>query len=460
MRNRINSLVTLPVFFLAVLALSYGCEPQAGGGDPDLERAIELIDLASQGYVSAEYADEFDVLDAEGFRQATLREALSHLEAAAGRGEPTQRVTARKMMADILASAARDQARQANAAYSELVVTNGLTAQLRLVSKAHLRTRLLEGDRSVVRAELEQERESQLRQRDGLREMATGLEEELANLIEQRDEHAQRASDLRAEYHALQEEAFTLEGDEYYELMDRADEAERRAAEADVEAEDLDVRIERRRSELTGIEAELAGIQEVLEDVAEQLDAWENREQVRSEQFDRVAPEHVAAAEELVSRFDSAMQRYEEHVHEPFAAGAEHIAEAIERLEAAVDQSRGSERDELQSELLSKRLTQVNLLSDQVVAAGGFGRTLDTLASRAPQVIPEQFDADAFSRSRQRLAERQQQVAEAAESAVQIARTLASELGNVADERIQRFADRQRPRLGEYLEMIEQHKLY
>lgn len=459
MRNRLLPLAALSLALPGVTLLSAGCEPQADGGDPDLEQAIELIHLASEGYVPANRTDAFDALDVEGFRQAALQEALSHLESAARRGEPEQRVAAQQMMADIHASAARSAARRANTAYSELVTTAGMTAQLRIVSQAHLRLRLFDRDRSVVRRELEREVERQRGDRDRLRSLASELEEEIAALVEERDGHREQASEARAKHHELREQAFLLEGDEYYDLLDEATRAERRAAAAEVEAERVDVQLERRRSELVAVESELAGIESVLADVATQLEKWEQREAVHSDELDRVQPEHQAAAEELVARFDRATQRYDERVREPFLAADEHITEAIDRLESLVSQASGSQRHEVQQDLLAKRVAKVHLLSDHVIAAGGFAHTLGILARQAPRVMPEAFDADVFARARDRVAAQQREVAEATESAVQVARTLASELGNVNDQQLQRFSDRQRAILARYQETVRRHAL-
>lgn len=450
----------LTAMLLVGVGFATGCEPREPAVSADLEEAIELVQLASRGYVPAEHAEEFDTVDVEAFRQATLAEARPRLTEALRNGTTAERVTAGQMLADIHRAAARHAAREAEAAHSALSAdAANLATKLRNVAKLDNRIALLRQDRSAVQRELTAEREAQQQRRDQLASEREDLQREIAELRERRDEQRQRAEAQAEEANELRTRAFTLEGEEHYEMLDEAADVARRGSEADVEAERTEALLERREAERTAVENELMAIDAVLDDIAGQLEQWEEREQSRAERLEALEQEHLEAGEALLEHFAQVREGYQEQVEARFSAAGDDMAEAVELLEAAADRAQGARRTGLQRDLLAQQIAQVQVLVDHTMTAGSFGRTLAPLAQRGPTVMPEALDAAVLDQAYRELVERQEEAVLAGTGAAQAAQGLASELGNVAEDEIQRFADRQRSNLARYIERLNEHAL-
>jgi len=352
-----------------------GCEREGTPTPPSpLADAMRQLQLASAGHAAdADFEGSLEAYQQEKLDGA--REAFNRaLEREAGDLSPTHLATAAEALATIDAEEARRLVGQAITSWARQVDTSAKAAHL-FEQMAQLRdfastyadagpaTTLsqLTLDLSEERENLQDYRSDVLK---GLRDRIAGVKERIADLRQRQRAQSKRASELLSR-------AVDASGQERFDLYDRS---LRRSAEADA----LAGRVDLAEHELSTLESELA-IAEIEE--ARRRARIEVMEQVRQ----RVSKEQAALRTEVVEaeRTADALQgrlielltaRSEAHTREivsRFDTAADRFERAVETLSEARDRLRGEDREGITLSLASK---QTGL---------GFARREALLADRA-----------------------------------------------------------------------------
>ena len=453
-----HSLVAVSLIVCLFAAL--GCERRESAGNEHLQSARELIERASQGYTESGQANPDDPTRLEQFRQRMLDKALGQLERAVQAGSPQQQVAARRLLADVHASAARRTTRQATTAYADLAASaNKLISQLRAVDRLANQAAVHSQDRSAIRDALQAEIQAQQEQQSSAQSEAEELKGQIAELENKRDQHRQAAKQANQQQHKLEQQAFDAEGDQRYKLLDQASEAGQRANKADTQAERVQVRIERLNAQLSIVQTKLSEIGKALKNLNAQLDQWRERQREADQQLEAVQQKKAEAAQKLVDQFKEAQSQYEQQVHQALTAAGGRMQDAVSQLQEAANQAGGDQHTSVRQDLLAKRVTQTYVLNEHVMVAAGFGRTISILAHRAPQIMPQR--ADTFVEARRNIVQQQQDVVDAAREAAQNGQTVADELLNATSEGtdLYSFATTQDDYLRSYVERVNENDL-
>ena len=411
MRDRSPAVAALCLFVSGLLAVTGGCDRREGAAGGDFQAALTLMDKANQGYIApdAEAPAGDETLSLQQYRQQTLDKALARLEQVVQSGDAAQKSAAHRMLADIHVSAARYKARQSASAYAALAAeTSSLITQLRAIDRLDSQAALFSQDRSSIKDAIEAELQAQQAQRQDVAARITELNQQIEQAETQRAAARKKAEAASGEQHELESDAFVAEGDEHYNLLDRASEAKRRAGAAAAEANKHQVQIDQLQSQREIEQVKRQQIDQSIEQLEAQLRTYEQQQQTRSAEAENARQQRANAATQLVNAVEQMHQRFQQQVSQPAGTAADRAATAVEQMQKAVDTAGAAERDSARRQLLNKRVTQVRLLTDHATFLGGFGGTVSILTSRAPDIIPDQ--ADAIQSVRREVANQQQQV--------------------------------------------------
>jgi hypothetical protein len=429
---------------------------QQAAGEKNLLAAIERIDQAHQGFVPASMSTDGVPMELQTYRQDTLNDALAQLEKVIQSGTPQQQAAARRLFAEISASASRHLARQALAEYANLAArSTAMLSYLAAADRAAARAALFVSDDAAVTAELESARQTQLGQQQELQQRIEQLqsqrdqhEQQLAQSRQQADQAVAAASDFR-------QQAFVATGDEQYDLYDKAAEQDRVASSASAEAEKHRMALDVLDSQLVVLDRQQQLVRELLTDLEQEANEAAEQMQLAKQSAAAAEDDRKEAAQALAQEFEQVMAVYEQAVDGQFDQAAQRIAQAVQAVENVASQS-AAERQAVQSDLLAALNEQTHTLTQHAIVAAGMAHTVGALAAGSERLgLPT---APMLTQALDQLKTKQDALIEQARAAVTAGQELTTALLDEVseDSPMATFAQAQAKQLQTYAGQLQQ----
>lgn len=436
--------MTLPSMLLAVLAgaaLS-GCG-NAQSQQSELDEALRTVQLAEVGYVPNQAGNTASVA---AYRQQTLGKAAQQLDLVIQNGTPGEKVAARRLKADIQASAARDAAREAAAEYEQLapraveLVTYAVAAE-----RAAARGAAMDERQPAVIAGLNEEIGKQNQRKSELQREAADLQKKLdaenaalAEINTRRDQAVGQAQQLR-------DQAFVQEGQQQFDTYEQAAVAEREGTKADAEVARRQLNIDVLNSQLSVLKSQLALTDNLLTELSERVKAGQARQTEIETGVAGANTDRDAQLAKLRTEVDQLVSVYRSAVEQRLATATEQMRSAVSLLEQAQGDARlATNREAVQLDLLAARAAEAHLLAQQLLVTSGFHSILGVIAQNTQKL--EGAELPALQQAMADLAQKKTQLATQAREAVQRGQELAQQLAGgsgavaeAAQKRTERF---------------------
>lgn len=420
----------LPV--MTVAALFVGCVDQESA-----DRAAALKQLSEAvGLVARSQGRPADAnQDVAAYRVKQLRDAVTAIEACMPRLSPQDALSARRLLASVHMSIAREEAGKADNQWAGLSGRTGnLLAAFSGVVTADTLARSFNVDESPLLGTLRQFKEQTLPQIAQAQATAEDLNKKIAKLTAEREQLVKTAQTALAAADAMAQKSMAVSGAESVELSLKSIESRRKSEQAAAAAEALDSRLEVIESERDVAKArgKLAG--EVVTYIDEQSAAAETRQTTAQQEREKALGTGASPSEgskaamlkQLDAGFAQMSGDFEKQVAEPYAAAIAAMDKALAALKQASEAVSDDARREIQSELLGAQSLMAQIRASQIRAVAGFAQTLTAIAQRAQAVLPER--ASAFSATAASITERQQKQVTEAMAVIDAADQLAGQL--------------------------------
>ncbi len=438
--------------------------------DHQLAKVMTLIDKAESGFVPQGSETEFHhdlggqpvvqtKADLQAYRQRVLSEAAQELESLRNAGSTVQQVSARRVLADIYASQARDRLTKAMSRWAGLADRSAaLINDLGAVGRAEVRVQLLDTDETVLLAELRKNRvateqriqhfeEDTLR----LRRRAADLGQKIDQLKGDSEEAARHAQQLHGQ--AL----VATDSQQQYELHDQSATVDRRANVASAAAQEIGVQLDVIESELAVLSVRQQLEEQAIQTLNKQIVSAQERQARESHKL--AVQSKSKTVQEMVSDFSQITDEYVRGVEGELDLTATKMNDAVEQLDAV---SVASPRTELllQLERLGHMADMTHVLTDHIVVAGCHGHTLAVIAQQARALMPDQVAT--LSERAKRVYTKQRELIESTKQRISDAMAICEQLrmNATGDERfVADLATELSGRLESYRDRIDTHRL-
>ena len=450
-----NALITC---MLLLAFLPGGCSDdravQHAKAVASFERAIELLEQANRSFP---YPDEFgkaSFTDADGktyywpdvepHRMVLLQEVIDQLHKPEIRGAaPQLRAEADRLMSQAYASRAKQLLRQAVRAYSRFAAASGaVVAKALTVAIARQRGSLFNTDYSAVLANYQDYQRETQSEIEGLKQQNQSLQKRLKKLASQIDAARKRRDELMARVQELRNQAFTVKGKDYFDLMDRATNLEVQANQALAEAQKLDATRDALTSELAIADKRRELSSDAIEVIGQEVRHIDETRTQADEQRSAAMRDQQALTDELRLLLEQLSEQFEQQVETPFE-------EASTQMDQAVKTAAGLHRDG-RDELLSRQVDSAGILARRINAEGAFAKTLQLAAAvtgqddRISSIITDKI-ARLTEQQTKWITQAAEGIAQAGELAVELApkepRTPADQIPFQQADRLNRYRE-------------------
>ncbi len=441
-----------------------GCNNQAAqqaAANNQLAEILEIIRVAEQGFVPR--GDEAESIDQ--FRQQQLAIAAGKLEALVSTGTIEQQVTARRLLADLRISAAKDDARQATEQWAILSNQSATVVnQLGAVLQAADRVSKLSVNESVLIEKLTNNID-QIEQASGVDMVdAEAIKDKITELARKITRVKEDRHNLITRSQAQLDAAFALDGEERHQSQL---EAIRLRREADVLSSEAD----KIRAEASMLESQfkvLASKASIGEKHAELLSRQVTESRQRDTQTSAARDEAVSQRDELLAEFEKSYEilvsQMQTQVIEPMQLAIDRIATTEASLNQIKSQA-GNVRglgSEIELDILRTRSDRAYLHAQQAIMLGSFGQTLRMIAQQVNTAAPNR--AEFYQTTARNITQTQEQIIQSAASLISDANTSGQNLiasgGSLDDPgSIAAIAQAQLGYLATYAQQIEKSAL-
>lgn len=417
-----------------------GCDNQAAERARSGEAyraAVAVIAASDQGYVPTGSDNQPMASSLELYRQGRLAEAIAGLQEVAQSGTPQQRQSARQLLADIHASAARHDLRQAMSAWADLANRSAnLVSDLVAIDRANTRVDSFQVDDSELLRKLE-DNQTETRRRVGeLNVNRQQLDGRIIDIEGKIAEQQKRGDEAQAQARKLRDEAFLASGDVQFDLYDQASQQERRSARASAEAQKLGVKLDIYQSERVILTRQIESAEKFLASMQQQVQEIGQRQGQIRESRQAAEADKVRHIQRLDEQITAMAKDFESSVEATFLRAESNMEQALQVMEAAVRDASGSDARAVELERLGKLLTKVHILSSHILAVGDLASTLSVIAVRAGggehPLMPEK--AVAYQTGVDRLVARQEALITQSSEAIVLGRELVEKLVQGAAE--------------------------
>ncbi|MCX5659966.1 MAG: hypothetical protein NTW19_09630 [Planctomycetota bacterium] len=427
---------TLPVAVCLAFSLSplVGCSDRQSAEQAKTHgqfvKALNGFQAAQDGFVpkgeDAPNGDGQPTVDLQAYRTKALLQAAKSLEATIGSASESDKLQARRLVADAYATAADQVAR---AAMSDWVDISRQSASLvnktLLIDRDDARSKAFDIDDSPLVAKLkEQQQEAQT--------AIVGFEKEASGLVARGNELTKSIEKARAESDAavgqiskLRSEAFVKDSKAQDALYGKASGLEGAAATTRAVAQKLTAELDVVQGELAVVKQQLELRKSNVTSLQDQIAGVEQRQKKNHDERDSAANQKEKAVSELKESLVKIAADYDKLVDAKLAQAGEYADKSIKALADGVSQARGADKKAYQLDLLSKHAVRASVYTQHLTAAAGYGKTLGMLAKELKRVMPSETS---FSDAQQKAADSAGKLAISAREAVGQGSGLATEL--------------------------------
>jgi chromosome segregation ATPase len=403
------------------VAAGSGCgwlsSPQDAATDR-LDEAEALFEKASQGYVAASAGEGEQAPSLSAYRRQTLQQAADPLQAVLDSSGATtsQQQRARRLLAAVRSSQAMAAAERGDAAADRL-------ANLR----AHLRVTVNNVRQAAARAgggQAGQQADEQLQQAiealrtgptDGKTDLPVGLQaqrqriETLSNQIEQKQ---QRLEEVQSEVQDLREQAkdqlrqaqqarsqaFEADGEEEYDLLQKAARLTGRGNDLSYEADRVALEVDQLERDLSRLKQQRKLARQAVDRLKQKIATFEERAQQHEQAKQAASKAQQRAAAELGKIEQRLETHYKDQVAPAYQEAAQRIGEAVTLMKQAVNAADPGERARQQVALLGDYLDQAYILAQHAATARATVSELQAIndaavLGEAAEPIQETLDA-------------------------------------------------------------------
>jgi hypothetical protein len=345
---------------------SVGCEDEQAQADQSLQNAIAQIQRAERGFPA-------DGTDQVAYRQQSLNEAMTDLEAAAD-GQGDSAATAARLIAHVHASAANAKVSQALSAYARL--TPEAAALLSHVAVAQIvETGTSRGtiDRDPGIAELQDAIDQTTTRRDAARASAQELQAQVNGLEARIAEHRKTAGDRLADSRRLAGEALAASSSKAaYDLEDQAGRADLASKKASIEAERVSAERTLIAARLAGENARAQQSDAAVTRLTARLEEQRQLGQIERSAADDARADRKAAIDELAGAFDVVTQQYARNVDAVLLEAVDRAQQGVSVADRATSLATGPQRQAARLDLVSARVTLGYAAAQRALTASMF----------------------------------------------------------------------------------------
>lgn len=422
------------------------------------DAVLVKLQQADLGYVPQESIPRTP--DYQDYRQGKLDEAAADLKKIAddAGASPSDRDTARRLLADTYTSRARYLTRHAMANWSRLANDSSkLLALLTAVDRASTRAGELSGDNvAPLLASLEDEKGKNDRTLQDFDKSAADLGPRVEKLKAQIGKLQAASEASLKESRKLYDKGFIATGDEQFRLYEESARAERESASAQTQRRKLAVQLDLVSAELAIANKQRDMRTKTGQAYGEQIKAAEARQSgARKLQEDAINLKEKAV-EDLEKELGKIEESYARDVEAKFDAAADQVKQAIALLDPAARAATGADQKQLQLDLLSKYTTLANILTQHAVAASGYANVAEILSGQSERLMPKRATIGTV---KDRITAKRDEIFEAATNAISGGSGLAAQLmpaGAEADDPTVAVAQAQRDLLDHASQLVNQ----
>ena len=431
-------------------------------------QALGLIRQANQGFVpqGQEVESQLEVdgqtvtarqADLHTYRQSMFAQAASALEEILDMGSVSQRVSTRRVLAEVYAAQVRYAAGQAMAQWAVLADQEAtLMSSLGSVSRAESRLQLLNTDQETLLTHLRKDQSDTQKQIDQATQESAELSEQMASLSRQIDALNAEIKQGQALARQLQGQAIVAtQSQRQYDLYEQSAAAQRQAQIASTQVQQLAVSLDIVQSKHAMLEKQAGFGQQVSKTLGEQVADAVHRQANRPLDEARAAKSDVQ--EQLMTRFNQIAKAYDESVHTVLDRAVEKINESIDLL-SVITEAQGADKSLVQLEKLSHMVDKTHLLTEHILAASSHGHVLEVISHHGRRVMPDRVSV--FAQRSSQLHEQQRKLIETAKQNISDAAVICEEISNgLGEEPTASIAKQQLQRLESYRQRIDQLRL-
>jgi hypothetical protein len=420
------------LLFSAIVGCGQGASQQAANQQL-LEDALNKIAIAEQGFIPDDLVDSVDN-DKHRFRHKAIDDALGDLAKVIANGSSTQKLTAYRLQALIDLSAARYQTRLALThaagvgAQSASMLRSMIAAQ-----QAATHSQLLDQDQSaaLLIAAYQDVLQQQTLKRQALEEKVAGRTERLTAVNEKVQKHQNQAHVHAQQAKAIHDQAFILEGDQHYILLDQAAATTRKAQKASAQADKHTAVADKVAVQLAIYQAAAESSDQVIVSVQDSVGQATQRDQQTQQAQADAASHRDEALNNLFADFEQINQAYQNDVDKALDAAGQRAENAIKSLQQGLTlaRSNASAKQEVQFDLLAAMNDQLHLLTEHAFAATNHARAIGMLALQTESLFSD-TDAGEVTNAATQTAGKQQALLAQAQQILTAGQALAAQLTN------------------------------
>ncbi|MAE67186.1 MAG: hypothetical protein CMJ18_23240 [Phycisphaeraceae bacterium] len=374
-----NRILALVIVFGCFGACSDQDARKRAAAQAELEQTLQLALAAERGFVPANAKDPETgkLLPFQEHRQQEIEKIRTRLQAAvrARVGSRDQQTAVKRMLAAYQGSAARHLARGATTEWSQMDDgTAKLLGDLMRLGQLDALVRMLEHDETPLRNEVERERKTHADRQTAL---AADVEQG-ASQIEQLESEIERLTEQKHEVDTavakLRERAFTQKGQERFDTHKEVEKGRMKSAHVQSEIQVRELRLAGLKSTWDIDSKRLDAHRDAAAWLGQQVTDSEGREsavaRLRAEVDGKKTQEGVAIFDE---KFKQLQDRYVTGVDGQFDKAATLAGDAVSLVQG------GRTSGPAGAALLSAYLTQLHVVSQQVVVSGSYARILELI---------------------------------------------------------------------------------
>jgi len=430
---------------------------------------LGLIAQANQGFVpqgqEAESQLEVDgqtvtahQADLHAYRQTMFAQAAAALEEILDMGSASQRISTRRVLAEVYAAQVRYAAGQAMTRWAVLADQEAtLISSLGSVSRAESRLRLLNTDQETFLTHLRKDRSDTQKQIDQATRETDELGKQMASLSRRIDRLNAEVKQGQALARQLQGQAIVAtQSQRQYDLYDQSAAARRQAHIASTQAQQLAVSLDIVQSKHAMLQKQAGFGQQASKTLGKQVADAVQRQASRP--LDEARAAKSDAQEQLIARFNRIAKAYDESVATVLDRAVEKISEAIDLL-SVITEAQDADKLLVQLEKLSHMVDKTHLLTEHILTASSHGHVLEVISHHGRRVMPDRVSI--FTQRSGQLHEQQRRRIETAKQNISDATIVCEEISKGLGEEgpIASIAKQQLQRLESYRQRIDQLRL-
>ncbi len=353
------------------------------------------VDIARSGDQLSEYAQQVQAgqqqaeeTRLQAWRQEKLQAALELLKPIIAGKDAAEARAARRLAADIHASAARDLQREALKRWAEVSNrSTRLLSQMVAIGRSQSLVASYATDDGPLFARLEDDRRTASEQKDALVRQLQTLAAQIKELEAQIADHRQQSAALLEQEQKLKNEAFPLQGNRRWELYDQAADVALKARQQQSQAEILALDLDVRQSQQTLLQKQLDFKEKFIADVSKSVKNTSARLQDIKVAREKAQAHQETLEKQFLDELALVVSTYNEQVQTLFGDALTQMDQALEELQQATSGAGGMEKRAIEFEQLSQQAQKVELLVSQTLAAYDLGFRLQQIAKRSTGAV-------------------------------------------------------------------------